>query len=184
DFNLQYEAEKTNGIRFLASFRYFRTKKVEAVYNRLFNPENTFKLFDIHFSEGEFIAKGDVRTTMLHIKLNSPIPKFTLDREGFLEKASIFAGFRDIPIKNHSDFTNRFYLRGENEAAIRAFFTDTLVLFFESNPYYHIESNGEALLLYSKERIAGVKEIKLLHDFGKRLLGRINPPIAPQSGRA
>ncbi|MGB0949510.1 MAG: SulP family inorganic anion transporter, partial [Marinirhabdus sp.] len=87
DFNLQYEAEKTNGIRFLASFRYFRTKKVEAVYNRLFNPENTFKLFDIHFSEGEFIAKGDVRTTMLHIKLNSPIPKFTLDREGFLEKA-------------------------------------------------------------------------------------------------
>jgi len=43
------------------------------------------------------------------------------------------------------------------------------VLFFESNPYYHVESNGTSVLVYSKERIAGVKEIKSLHDFGKRL---------------
>jgi hypothetical protein len=106
---------------------------------------------------------------MLHIKLNTSIPKFTLDREGFFEKVSVFAGFKDIPIKNHSDFSKRFYLRGEDSFAIQKFFTYKLVLFFESNPYYHIESNGESILIYSKERIAGIKEIKNLHDFGKRL---------------
>ena len=169
DFNLQYQAEKSEDVRFLDSFKHFSTKQIERIYNRLFNTENTFKLFDINYSEGEFIAKEDVRTTMLHIKLNTIIPGFTLDQEGFLEKVSVFAGFKDIAIENHSDFSKRFYLRGEDSVAIQSFFTDNLVLFFESNPYYHVESNGTSVLVYSKERIAGVKEIKSLHDFGKRL---------------
>ena len=169
DFNLQYQAEKSEDMRFLDGFKHFSTKQIERIYNRLFNTENTFKLFDINYSEGEFIAKEDVRTTMLHIKLNTIIPGFTLDQEGFLEKVSVFAGFKDIAIKNHSDFSKRFYLRGEDSVAIQRFFTDNLVLFFESNPYYHVESNGTSVLVYSKERIAGVKEIKSLHDFGKRL---------------
>ena len=169
DFNLQYQAEKSEDVRFLDGFKHFSTKQIERIYNRLFNTENTFKLFDINYSEGEFIAKEDVRTTMLHIKLNSVIPGFTLDQEGFLEKVSAFAGFKDIAIENHSDFSRRFYLRGKDSVAIQNFFTDNLVLFFESNPYYHVESNGTSVLVYSKERIAGVKEIKSLHDFGKRL---------------
>jgi carbonic anhydrase len=169
DFNLQYQASRSEDVRFLDGFKHFSTKQIERIYNRLFNTENTFKLFDINYSEGEFIAKEDVRTTMLHIKLNSVIPGFTLDQEGFLEKVSAFAGFKDIAIENHSDFSRRFYLRGKDSVAIQNFFTDNLVLFFESNPYYHVESNGTSVLVYSKERIAGVKEIKSLHDFGKRL---------------
>jgi hypothetical protein len=169
DFSLQYQAEKSEDVRFLDGFKHFSTKQIERIYNRLFNTENTFKLFDINYSEGEFIAKEDVRTTMLHIKLNSVIPGFTLDQEGFLEKVSAFAGFKDIAIENHSDFSRRFYLRGKDSVAIQNFFTDNLVLFFESNPYYHVESNGTSVLVYSKERVAGIKEIKNLHDFGKRL---------------
>ena len=169
DFNLQYQASRSEDVRFLDGFKYFSTKQIERIYNRLFNTENTFKLFDINYSEGEFIAKEDVRTTMLHIKLNTVIPGFTLDQEGFLEKVSAFAGFKDIAIENHSDFSRRFYLRGKDTVAIQNFFTDNLVLFFESNPYYHVESNGASVLVYSKERVAGIKEIKNLHDFGKRL---------------
>ena len=169
DFDLQYRPQDIDDAHFLDYFRYFKTKHVERVYNRLFNMENTFRLFDINYSEGEFISKGNVKTTMLHIKLEDAIPQFTLDREGFLEKVSLLAGFKDVPIPSHPDFTKRFYLKGENESDIKKFFTDKVVLFFESNPYYHIESSGDSLLIYNKQRIAGVKEIKTLHDFGKRL---------------
>ena len=106
---------------------------------------------------------------MLHIDLGRNIPEFTLDREGFLQKVYAFAGFKDIPIENHSDFSNRFYLLGENEPEIQNFFTDSITRFFESNDYYHIESNGKNLLVFSKERLASIKEIKTLFDFGKRL---------------
>ena len=169
DYQMKYKANRTPNAQFLESFHYFNSKKIEAVYNLLYNIENTFRLFDIHYSEGEFIAKENVRTTMLHIKLDRQIPEFRLDREGFLERVYAFAGFKDIPIENHSDFSKRFYLLGENEDAIKHFFDDALVRFFESNPYYHVESNGAGLLVFSKERLAGIKEIKALYDFGKRL---------------
>jgi len=82
---------------------------------------------------------------------------------------SAFAGIKDILIKNHDDFSKRFYLLGDNEAGIAKFFDDDVTHFFESNPYYHVESNGTSLLIFGKERLASVKEIKALFDFGKRL---------------
>ena len=126
-------------------------------------------MFDLEFSEGEFIAKEVVRTTMMVIQLSKVIPEFTLDREGLLEKLYMLTGFRDINIKGHLDFSKRFFLFGEEEERIKAFFTDDLVRFFESNPYYHVESNGSSLLIFHKQRIAGLKEIKALIDFGSRL---------------
>ena len=169
DYNLDYNAKKEKQTGFLNNFLFFRVKQINYIYNQTINKSNGLKLFDIEFSEGEFIAKEVVRSTMLHIKLNKQIPEFTLDREGFLEKVYAFAGFKDIPIKNHTDFSNRFYLLGEDTQAIQQFFTDEITHFFESNPYYHIESNGQDLLVFGRERLASIKEIKALYDFGKRL---------------
>ncbi len=169
EFDMTYAAEKTQDEDFLDSFKYFQFKKVERVYNRIFNNGKQFKIFDIHYSEGEFITKADVKTTMLNIKVNRILPEFTLDREGFLERVYGLAGFKDIPIENHSDFSKRFYLLGEDTHGIQDFFNDDLVRFFESNPYYHIESDGHSLLVFRSDRTAGIKEIKALIDFGKRL---------------
>lgn len=169
DYKLNYMHEKQKNIDFLNTFLFFRTKQINHIYNQLVNTNEALTLFDIEFSEGEFIAKEVVRSTMLHIDLNKDIPEFTLDREGFLEKIYAFAGFKDIPIQNHNDFSNRFYLLGEDETKIKALFNDDVTHFFESNPYYHIESNGSSLLIFGRERQASIKEIKALFDFGKRL---------------
>ena len=169
DYSLNYEADVKENTEVLDDFRFFKTKKIEKVYNRLFNKDDSFSVFDIHYSEGEFIAKEDVRTTMLHIKLNHNIPEFTLDREGFLEKVYAIAGYDDIPIDNHSDFSKRFYLLGDEPRMVQDYFNDDLVMFFESNSYYHVESDGTSLLIFRSQRIAGVKEIKKLIDFGNRL---------------
>jgi len=173
DYKITYDPEKLHMVDFLERFNFFRTKKIVDIYNRLFDQQGCYRLFDIHFSEGEFIAKENVKTTMLYIGLSQPLPQFTLDREGFLERVYAVAGFKDIPIANHSDFSKRFYLLGDDPEAIVAFFNDELVHFFESNPYYHIESNGQALLVFGKERLASIKEIKALFDFGKRLRATI-----------
>ncbi|WP_053976562.1 SulP family inorganic anion transporter [Mangrovimonas xylaniphaga] len=169
DFSLGYNPTKCKDTLFLKDFLFFKTKQINHIYNRLFNDIHSINLFDIEFSEGEFIAKEVVRTTMLHIDLENEVPIFTLDREGFLEKVYALAGFKDIPIQDHDDFSKRFYLLGEDVEGITSFFNDELVLFFESNPYYHIESNGKSLLIFSKERLASIKELKALLDFGKRL---------------
>ncbi|ULC59694.1 SulP family inorganic anion transporter [Flaviramulus sp. BrNp1-15] len=169
DYSLNYSSKKQKNISFLNSFEFFYTKHINHIYNELSQKDNGIKLFDIEFSEGEFITKEVVRSTMLHIDLNFAIPEFTLDREGFLEKVSALAGYKDIPIEDHDDFSKRFYLTGDNEIGIAEFFNDDVTKFFESNPYYHVESNGNALLIFGKERLASTKEIKTLLDYGKRL---------------
>ncbi|WP_292891981.1 SulP family inorganic anion transporter [Nonlabens sp.] len=169
NYHLNYEADVKEDTEVLDDFRYFRTKRIEKIYNRLFNKDASFIVFDLHYSEGEFIAKEDVRTTMLSIKLDHQIPEFTLDREGFLERVYAIAGYNDIPINNHSDFSKRFYLLGDEPILVQDYFTDDLVQFFESNSYYHVESHGNSLLVFKSQRTAGVKEIKQLIDFGKRL---------------
>ncbi|PIA78947.1 sulfate transporter [Gaetbulibacter sp. 4G1] len=169
DYKYNYSSKKEKEVSFLNNFQFFSTKNVNHIYNKLSHKESAICMFDIEFSEGEFIAKEVVRSTMLYIELNDDIPKFTLDKEGFLEKVSALAGFKDIDIENHDDFSDRFYLQGENKIAISKFFNDDVTHFFESNPYYHVESNGNALLLFGKERLASLKEIKALFGFGKRL---------------
>ena len=177
DFSLNYDSEKNKDIQFLNDFLFFKTRQINHIYNEIHNENNTLRLFDIEFTEGEFIAKEVVRTTMLHIKIPQA-PIFTLDKEGFLQKVYGLAGFEDIHIENHKDFSKRFYLLGDDENAVKKFFNDELVHFFESNPYFHIESNGNSLLIFDKERLASIREIKGLLDFGKRLQMILNKNIS------
>ena len=174
NFKLSYNPIKKLNAEFLENFIYFKTKKIEHTFNELKEKNSQYQSFDITFSEGEFIAKEVVRTTMLYIKVSKKIPAFTLDKEGLMERLYALAGYEDIDFDSHIDFSNRFYLRGENPEEIKAFFTSELVRFFESNPYYHIESNKEGILICNKERIASIKEIKGLLDFGVRLNKVIN----------
>ena len=132
-------------------------------------------VFDLEFTEGAFIAREVVKTTVMFIKVEERIPVFSLDKEGLLSVLYNLAGFRDIIIDNHPDFNRRFYLSGENEDSIRDLFTDELVLFLESNPYYHVESNGNSLLILKKERLLSVQEIKQLIYFGQQLDKLLQP---------
>ncbi|MGB2273328.1 MAG: SulP family inorganic anion transporter [Flavicella sp.] len=172
DFHWTYKARPENIFSFLKDFEYFKTKEIKRVKNVLTDEKCT--IFDVLYTEGAFIAKQVIRSTMMHIKTEKNIPSFTLDRDGIFEYLSHLIVHDDIHIKNHPDFTNRFSLSGKDKARIEEFFTDELVLFFESNSYYHIEATPNGLLIVNKERLGSVKEIKAMASFGKRLKKVIN----------
>lgn len=159
----------------LEEFPLFKTKSIDHIYNTFSGRMDgiKFRLFDAEYYEGEFIAKEVFRTSMLLIKLEKDIPEFTLDKEGFFHRVAELAGFSDINIKGHDDFSHRFLLQGDDKDAIIKFFNDELVLFFESNPYYHIQSDGKSMLIFKKERLASISEVKALLSFGKRLARQI-----------
>ena len=167
ELNWNYLPNQKSEIVELPTFGYFKTRQINKASNIISNGKCSF--FDVEFSEGEMIAKQVIRASIFLIKLDNKIPEFTLDKEGVFEYIYHFAGFKDIEIENHPDFSKRFYLSGKNQAKIKELFTDELILFFESNPYYHIESSEHGLIILGKERLAGVKEIKALADFGIRL---------------
>ena len=154
----------------LERFFYFKTKWINFRYNNLESKNKEFLLFDLSYSEGAFIAKEDLRSTFLQIKVQKKMPVFALDKENFMTTILHLSGMHDIDFKKNPDFSRRFYLRGEDEKAIRAFFTDDLIYFFESHPAYYLESNGDSLLIRSKERLASIQEIKQILAFAEELL--------------
>ena len=169
DYGWKYIAKRNTNTSFLEDFIFFHTREIDYFYNLLKDAENDCSVFDLEWAEGAFIAKEVVKTTMMHIKLDVDIPVFTLDKEGLLQLIYSLAGFKDITIENHPDFNRRFNLSGENKNAIHELFTDEMVLFLESHPYYHIESNGSSLLILKNERLLSVQETKRMIYFGQQL---------------
>jgi MFS superfamily sulfate permease-like transporter len=167
EMHWKYDAFSAQEMEELPTFGYFKTRNIDKVSNVLSNEDCT--IFDVHFTEGEMIAKQVIKTTMLHIHPLKRVPNFTLDKEGIFEYLLEFAGYKDIDIKNHPDFSKRFYLAGKNEEKIRVFFTDELVLFFESNKQYHISATKNGILIFGNERLSSVKEMKALAYFGMSL---------------
>ncbi|TDS18590.1 MFS superfamily sulfate permease-like transporter [Maribacter caenipelagi] len=169
EYQWSYDPKKSEKTKFLNKFIFFKNRKVPYYYNSFYDNTKTFHLFDVEFNEGEFIAKEVVKTTILHIKVKHQIPVFSLDKEGLLDFVYGMAGFKDIELENHQDFNKRFFLSGEHTKDIQDLFTNELILFLESNPYYHIETNGSSILILKKERLLSVKEIKAMLYFGKQL---------------
>ncbi|WP_304232078.1 SulP family inorganic anion transporter [Jiulongibacter sediminis] len=168
---------------FLRDFNYFKTRQVDHLYNIGQDKKKIFKLFDIEYSEGAFILEEELHATMLYINTGKKIPAFTLDKGDLYERLQYLSEYREIKFKSFRDFAKRFTLRGDSTLKIRRFFTDNLVLFFESNNYYHIESNGKGgLLIMDRERHSGVGEIKGMVDFGVRLAALIDKEHPKKNG--
>ncbi|MBL4715971.1 MAG: SulP family inorganic anion transporter, partial [Bacteroidia bacterium] len=112
-------------------------------------------------------------------RLPSSIPRFIIDKEGLFNKiidqVKVLSGSNpDIQFKNHSSFSDNFHLSGEDEDAIRTFFTADLIQFLENNEIHHIESNGEALMIFKYVHIARTDEVRSMLTFSSNLLRSMN----------
>lgn len=160
----------------LEDFPMFNAKVIDHAYN-IFSGSHRgveLKMMDVEFYEGEFIARETHKHTLFLITPNETIPRFRLDKERIFDRIAGLAGFQDINIEGHEDFSRRFLLKGKDQEGIKQFFTDELVLFFESHPYYHLESNGESILILKGQRTATISEIKALASFGKELIDQLS----------
>jgi len=164
---------------YLRNFRFFDSRPIEMKSNSLqgVDAENNaqWEIADIVFDEGALLALEIYQTTVQVVRLPSPIPRFIIDKEGLFNK--IFNRVRafsesnlNIEIMKHTGFSGKFQLSGEDEEAIRTFFTDDLIQFLEENEIHHIESNGEALMIFTYLHIARTDEVPSMLSFSNNLL--------------
>lgn len=162
---------------YLKKFHFFEIRPIERKYNCLrgtFQDLNvSWEIADVTFNEGQAFTAETFNTTLMVLKLNKKIPVFTMEKERVLEKifdrVMAFTGYKDIDFKMYPDFSKKFLLMGNNESEIRSFFTDEIIHFFENHQVYHIESNGEALIIFDKIKLARTDETVAFIDYGKEL---------------
>jgi MFS superfamily sulfate permease-like transporter len=177
-----FEREVDWNTSYLRNFHFFDTRPIEMKSNSLkgLDVENNaqWEIADIVFDEGALLALEVYQTTVQVVKIPYSIPRFIIDKGGLFEKifnrVKVFSGAKgDINFKKYSGFSNKFQLSGEDEDAIRAFFTDDLISFLEHNEIHHIESNGEALMIFKYLQIARTDEVQNMLAFSHNLLGNM-----------
>lgn len=177
-----FEREVDWNTSYLRNFRFFDSRPIEMKSNSLqgVDIENSaqWEIADIVFDEGAMLALEVYQTTVQVIRLPSSIPRFIIDKEGLFDKifnrVKVFSGSGgDINFLKHAGFSGKFQLSGEDEEAIRTFFTDELIHFLEENEIHHIESNGEALMIFKYLHIARTDEVQNMLAFSHNLLSHM-----------
>ena len=178
-----FEREVDWNTSYLRNFHFFDSRPIEMKSNSLQGKDLDnnihWEIADIVFDEGALLALEIYQTTVQVIRLPTSIPKFIVDKEGLFDKVfnrvKVFSGSnRDINFKKHKGFSGKFLLSGENEDEIREFFTEDLTQFLEDNEIHHIESNGEALMIFKYLHIAKTDEVQNMLTFGLNLLKHMN----------
>ena len=180
--NYQFNSRVVWDTVYLKTFKFFEIRPIERKYNCLSgvfkNSNASWEIADVTFNEGQAFTAETFNTTLMVITLNKTIPPFTMEKEGVLDiifdKVMPFKGYKDIDFEMYPDFSKKFLLLGSNERKIRSVFTEEIIRFFEKNQTYHIESNGEALLLFNKIKLARTDETVAFIDYGKELVKLLN----------
>ncbi len=171
ELNMNFYTPANTTTNSLQNFNYFKTKSLDNFRNEILGTIGRahFKMLDLDYHVGEFIAQESLHVTLITLDFDFDIPDFVMHEEGFLDRLVSVAGFTDISFKKHTDFTKRFYLKGPQPAKVKRFFKDELIMFFESNKPYNIEAKNGRILIFGKERLASLSEIKLMVSFAIRL---------------
>jgi MFS superfamily sulfate permease-like transporter len=175
----QYARKVDWNTSYLKKFHFFEIRPIERKSNCLRGSfkdlEVSWEISDVTFSDGAAFSAETFYTTVMVLKLNKKMPVFAMEKEGLFEKifdrVIALTGHKDIDFEMYPDFSKKFLITGTNEAEIRSFFTKELIHFFENKQIYHLESNGEALLIFDKIKLARTDETIALINYSKALAG-------------
>ncbi|HCP40315.1 MAG TPA: hypothetical protein DIT65_00850 [Cryomorphaceae bacterium] len=177
-----YSREVNWNTSYLKQFHFFEIRPIERKYNCLEgeykNLDVSWEIADVYFNEGQAFTAETMNSTVMVLKLNRSLPIFTMEKERAYEKlfdrVIAFTGYRDLEFQLFSKFSKKLMIMGNNEEQLQSFFTPKVVQFFENHQISHIESNGEALLIFNKLKLARTDETIEFIDYGQGLTELLN----------
>ena len=182
----QYTSQVDWNTTYLKKFHFFEIRPLERKSNCLKgtfkNTNATWEISDVIFNEGAAFTAETFSTTLMVLKLNKEIPQFSIEKEGVLDKlfdrVMALTGYKDIDFEMYPEFSSKFLIMGNDESAIRSFFTEEIIRFFETHQIYHLESNGEAIVIFDKIKLARTDETMAFIDYGRELVALLDEKTA------
>lgn len=162
-----YQNKSDIDIDLYETFYFFKSRPIEHKLNCIYSTDKDSKwqISDLIFEEGAFIVQEEYKTTLALMEMPFEIPKFTIEKKGFLEKY-IMPTHKDIDYLIYPNFSDDFIVKVENIEKMDKFLNDTLKNFLEQSEIHHLESNGKAILIFNDRlKIAKIKAYPELVDF-------------------
>ncbi|MEM9919031.1 MAG: hypothetical protein AAF990_13100, partial [Bacteroidota bacterium] len=152
-YGWDFQVEPVEDLAYFQSFYFFKTRPIEAESNCISDQDEDMhmELVDVTFEEGSDIFPEEYSTTIGLLKLPSSIPKFTIEKKDFIDKVLPIFEHKDIDYVLYEDAPKDFIVKVEDVQAMDVFLTDKLKVLIEVSGLHHLESNGEAILIFSND---------------------------------
>ena len=171
-YGWNFQVEPLEAFDYFQSFHFFKTRPIDAESNCIsdLNKDVHLELIDVTFEEGADIFPDEYETTVGLIKMPCSIPKFTIEKKGFLDRYLHLSEHKDIDDVVYNDFLDDFVVRVEDKNAMDEFLTEEFKALIEISRLNHIESNGEALLIFNNNfRLAQLLDYVRMIQFADNL---------------
>ncbi|MEL6672047.1 MAG: SulP family inorganic anion transporter [Bacteroidota bacterium] len=173
-YGWNFQTEPIEDLEYFQSFSFFKTRPIEAESNCISDQDKDMhlELIDVTFEEGAFMLPDEHTTTVGLLKLPFSIPSFTIEKKGFLDRFIPIAEHKDIDYKLYHNFPKDFIVKVEEVEAMDAFLTEKLKVLIEISGLQHLESNGEAILMFSNNfKLATIQEYAKMISFAENFKG-------------
>lgn len=166
-----YVREGREDISYFETFHFFKSRPVEKSINSILNEEKGWEITDVRFEEGGYHLQEEYKTTLCLIKSEDKIPKFTIEKKAFPEKYLNLWRHRDIDYALYEKFSSDFIVKVEDKQAMKTFLTGHFKrLVKNSSVIHHLESNGEAILLFTDNlKLATVEDYTDIAKFAEAI---------------
>jgi hypothetical protein len=169
------EDVKFEDIPKLDRFELFRQGRDRKLRHLLTSPPGEVRavLFEYAYTTGAGNSQATYRQTVFYAVADGiDVPTFSLRPEHFFHRIGAMFGMQDINLERRPEFSRMFVLRGEDEARVRAAFTDAVAEFFERKAGTCAAGIGRELLFWKPNRVAKAAELPAFIDEGLELAAR------------
>lgn len=160
-YGWDFQVEPVEDLQYFQSFYFFKTRLIEAESNCISDHDKDMhlELIDVTFEEGADIFPDEYKTTVGLLKLPFSIPRFTIEKKDFLDKVLHISEHKDIDYTLYNHPPKDYIVKMGDAPAMDAFLTEKLKVLIEISGLHHLESNGQAILIFSDNfALAQVKD--------------------------
>jgi hypothetical protein len=112
-----------------------------------------------------------VQTVLVFDSDKLQLPRFLLRPENLFDKIGSAFGYKDINFDNAPVFSQKYLLRGENEAAIRNTFNAGILQYYEQHPGLSTEADGKKLIYSRTSKVVPPDKIQAFLQEGYDAFG-------------
>ena len=160
---MRYAKQSNQTIGSFYQFKLFQKGHNQNIRNRMSRSENQVETSYFEYSYVTGHGKNSTTHTQSVVAVYNPekkLPAFCMQPENVFSRVADKFRNEDIDFEDFPEFSKMFVLKGENEADIRALFSDPVIRFMEGNKGLSIEAKNSLLIVYRSGRCCSVKKME------------------------
>ncbi len=185
--NLQYELKRTKELKNtcanlgwefskkgkkaqlnnLLHFYLFALGSAKKINNLIYSKTNELNtaIFDY---QTQISGSKTIATVVYFRSPQLDLPNFNLLRKPYLP-GNTFSD-REVTLSLNAEFSEKYALLSDDEAAVRALFSDRLIDYLAQKKALNIEGSGDRLVIYAANGMVKAERIEAFLEEGKRIL--------------